>query len=306
MASKVKSYFLAPSFDLSPGTIKLGSIIKSINSPHVDKTEPLPIENCLIESVKTKIYHENFVGGSSLFGGISAGFLKSIFGAGADAGVGIARNEERDIFCLNLETKYFEPTHEYLQQSLTNALKDGKMTAYVKSKGFGIRRRRLFMVTGVKIATGVRISTIRWRDTGVFARIEVDAALLAGIPVQTGPTIGFERKAFEKTEFSLDEKNPIVLSYQVTEIIRKKKGEAQSKPYKSGALMSGRFAQNNLADEFELQTEDLDTDGCTIDDFGIGDCLVPNIGEQTSITDQGDGHLGIHVVPYPNLEGIHS
>ncbi|KAF3136363.1 hypothetical protein TWF703_005472 [Orbilia oligospora] len=287
MASKVKSYFLAPSFDLSPGTIKLGSIIKSINAPHVDKTEPLPIDPCSIQTVETKIYHKNFVGGSSIFGGISVGFLKSIFGAGADARVGIARNEERDILCLSLETKYFEPAQEYLQQSLTNALKDSKMAAYVKSKGFGIRRRR-------------------WRDTGVFARIEVDAALLTGIPVQTGPAIGFGSKAFEKTEFSLDEENPIVLSYQVTEIIRKKKGDAQSKPYKSGALMSGRFAQNNLADEFELQTEDLDTDGCTIDDFGIGDCLVPNIGEQTPITDKEDGHFGIHVVPYPNLEGIHS
>ncbi|KAF3277921.1 hypothetical protein TWF970_004799 [Orbilia oligospora] len=274
MASKVKTYFLAPSFDLSPGTIKLGSIIKSINAPHVDKTEPLPIDPCLIQTVETKIYHENFVGGSSIFGGISAGFFKSIFGAGADARVGIARNEERDILCLSLETKHFEPTQEYLQDSLTNALKDGKMAA--------------------------------WRDTGVFARIEVDAALLTGIPLQTGPAIGFGSKAFEKTEFSLDEKNPIVLSYQVTEIIRKKKGDAQLKLYTSGALMSGRFAQNNLTDEFELQTEDLDTDGCTIDDFGIGDCLVPNIGEQTPITDQEDGHLGIHVVPYPNLEGIHS
>ncbi|KAK6506521.1 hypothetical protein TWF506_011427 [Arthrobotrys conoides] len=264
MANKTKSYFLAPTFDWAPDVVKLGSIIKLKDEPHVNKIEPLNLDSETILTDIKSFYSHHFIGGSGFGGGIFAAFLKYIFGLGTDAGMAQSRNEEMEIVCKKLETTYFEPTQQYLRDSLANALKDGTMAAYMKSRGFG-DRRKLFMVTGIKVAEGIRVSTSHTKSVGFLARVNVDTTFFTAAPFEFGPGIGIERRESQEVIFKSD--GPIILAYRLAEIVRKKKKDPKLKAANRGALMSGRFARDDPAEDFELETQDFDGDGFL--EFGI-------------------------------------
>ncbi|RVD84856.1 uncharacterized protein DFL_003193 [Arthrobotrys flagrans] len=243
--------------------IKLGGLIESIEKPNVYRTKTLPPDEKSIRKGNSKPYKEFLAGTFGFGGGIFTEFLKVISGISAIAELVGSSAETMEIECRKLETKCFEPTPEYLRQALSNALKDGVTARYLRSRYFGTEKK-LFMITGIKTAEGVTISTTSKRNNGFLNQVGIDTTM-AGIPVGFGAKIEIVRGDLRMTTIKTE--GPIILAYRVAEIIKKFRGDAKTKDYKRGALMGGRFARPDQVDEFELDTQGFDNDDFV--DFGI-------------------------------------
>ncbi|KAK6524400.1 hypothetical protein TWF281_011308 [Arthrobotrys megalospora] len=250
MANRTKSYFLAPVFDWAPDTLKLGSIVKAKEAPHKYRTEPLTPE--CHRTVNS--YNDSITDNAGLGGGIFGEFLKYIFGVGGSAAALASKTEKLEVVCEKLETKYFEPSPEYLRHALTEALKDGVTSDYMISRLFG-SRRKMFMITGIKTVEGVKISTVVKKDVELQAGLGLDGTLAAA-PLSLGPQFEVRKEGVRKTTITAT--GPLIIAYRVTEIVRKIRGNVALKDVSHGALFSGRFDAENPAEDFELRLQDFD------------------------------------------------
>ncbi|KAK6331598.1 hypothetical protein TWF718_002147 [Orbilia javanica] len=265
MANRVKSYFLVPAYDFAPDAIKLGGVVRSVLKPTDYSTEVLPLDSQLIEKSAPVFYCDTLTQTFGYGGGVFAEFLKYVFGIGAGTGVGTTGAETMEIVCEKLETHCFNPTKDYMRDTINRVLGDGVLERSLRSRFFG-SREKLFMITGIKIAEGVKISTSQMKGLDFRAQVGADATLM-GVP-GAGGGVGLELVWKDARVAELKTKGQIVIAYRVTKIVRKPRGDVKGKTIKRGALMGGEFAEYDIADGFELEnSQDLDNDGFA--DFGI-------------------------------------
>jgi hypothetical protein len=155
-----------------------------------------------------------------------------------------ARDKQNIYHCDFLETTEFSPTTEFVAECVRASL---PMQTYLENAFVG--RKRVYMVTGPKIATGFSQSSVRETQYGHSLKIGVDATPL-GAPVQAGPevdlTVGERRPvAYGKTV------NKIVFAYRVIRVKMKWDGETKYR-CKSG----GKYGVSDEDDSNEDDEED--------------------------------------------------
>ena len=176
--------------------------------------------------------------------GLNATVAQGIAGS-ADIVYAFTKDKNNTYACELLETLEFEPTKPFISDCITASQ---PVQAFFENSLPG--RKRVYMITGLKIATGFRTSTTKETQHGPMLKVGVDATAL-GIPVEIGPEIELE-STNARTVKQGRSLNKIVFAYRVVRIKRKRDGEAKYK-YKSG----GKYAVDEDEDD---DSEDEDDD----------------------------------------------
>ncbi|ROW15184.1 hypothetical protein VPNG_03033 [Cytospora leucostoma] len=234
-------YFQAPSFDIDPDSEiapKLGSIFPNLHmltaplnqDDYVSVPEHVKNRSVLThfaETVDQSLQAEASVGTNVLQG--STGSIDVIYA--------FARNKKNIYSCSQLETLEFAPTQEFVNECITAS---PGVQAFIENSIVG--RKRVYMITGLKIATGFTMSSTKATQHSPQLRFAANA-MLTGVPLDTGLGLQFDA-ANSRTVESGQTVNRIVFAYRVIRIKLSWDGLARYK-YRSG----GRFAVDDGSDE---------------------------------------------------------
>ncbi|KAF4631189.1 hypothetical protein G7Y89_g6947 [Cudoniella acicularis] len=268
-----KCYFLAPTLHFPPnGPIALGNIIASPSYPDspINTSPPPPIPTSMglyniIES-NWKTLRERQ---QSCSGGIWTTFLHIlIFGGDIDISKSGSLTEEYHF--RKLVTRYFQPTIEYIK---TSVYQQDVQDFIVGHKGKG----QIYMITGVKIASGATVAITEAKKRGLHFQLGVDATP-AGVPIAMGPKL--ERGGDEVQRTSSEIEEDFVFAYRLTQIkIRKKGGLVYQQYDKEGELFGvgndegdKEEGEGDFRDQFEIE-ELVEHDVCA-EEFGMKSVTV--------------------------------
>ncbi|KXX82244.1 hypothetical protein MMYC01_200420 [Madurella mycetomatis] len=256
------TYFLAPNWTFRPdGPIALGNIIANPLKPHIvlttpDPTRPLPATTTVSES-DWKLVDES---GRALSLSLWANFLESIqlkFGA-------LHGKKLRTEYSIDkLETTYFRDgvTSELVMERV----KDPVIKELMKPES--ILSKPVFMITGIKIARGFRLSSEN--DSKHGGRL--GAGVPAAVPVSVGGEGTFDVDKAQNYSFNSD---AVVFAYQLLKIAPKgwagRRGVHGTEYQSAGAFLGdegGDDGDVELEVEFSyFQTADLNDLGLNPDE----------------------------------------
>ena len=149
-----KFYFLAPTTDVPDnGPIFLGGIITHAREADAPQNStPMPIDPASMPIYAVEDHNQSFTfeNGRSYTSGIWASFLAMILGLGGDLEGNKTKQDSETWTVQTLKTIYFNPTPEYIKQSLENSA----VKKYIQEDAGWLRSTRLYMITGMKLAYG--------------------------------------------------------------------------------------------------------------------------------------------------------
>lgn len=239
-------YFQAPNFDINPDSQtapRLGSIFSSLTQlkAPLNQDDHLKIPENLLNNNKV----DNF-------NSIKAHNLKADIGVSATAGQGVtgsadlfyafARDKQNVYHCETLETVEFEPDKAFVSDSITASQ---RVQTFISNSLFG--RKRVYMITGLKIATGFSMSSSKATQHSPSLKVALGFGAL-GVPAEAGPELGLSVGSARTVEQG-QAFNKIVFAYRVIRIKDRWDGEPRFK-YESG----GKYAA-------EEDSDDSDEDG---------------------------------------------
>ena len=237
MAARLLQYQKAPTYDLPPDAVPLGSVIKNPQYPDaiLNKGQIVPIEPSPTPVIQPnyKDTVENVRKGKI---GIWARLVQSV-GAGAELGASGSNDISHEYFFEKLETVSFFPDPVYLN----DALQKSRIKIYLEAS----EHAPVYMVTGVKVVRGANttVKTAMARSRAAQANLGVSATVF-GTPVTIGPeavgstskkqivSFGGPANGGDLTDF--------VIGYRLTVINFAKKDSgwaAASEPFLQGAMM---------------------------------------------------------------------
>ncbi|KAH7395121.1 hypothetical protein DE146DRAFT_72878 [Phaeosphaeria sp. MPI-PUGE-AT-0046c] len=227
-------YFRAPTFDLNPDSDiapKLGSIL-----PHLDRlttslnqSNEYHISDNLKNASAHNDYQEHESKGIAASVGLDTSALQGLAGT-ATAFYTFAKDTEHTYSCEKLETLEFEPDNEYINNAIVAS---PRVQRFLERAFPG--RKRVYMITGLKIATGFRRSSAMETSHGPGLAVGADAVAV-GVPVGAGVETGVERNG-ARTIAHGETANKIVFAYRVVKIKARRDGLASFK-HKSGGKYS--------------------------------------------------------------------
>lgn len=238
-------YFQAPSFSINPESEtapKLGSIFPNLDrlTGPLNQFENLYIPSSLTNESAAPDFKENV--DKSFLGSVGANvnLAQGILGS-AEAVYAFARDKSNIYHCEDLETTEFEPTQEFINDSITAS---PRVQSFLDNAMVG--RKRVFMITGLKIATAFSASKSKATRHGPTLKVGVDAAAFGvPVPAEVEPEVQMEFGS-KRTVAHGRTKNKIVFAYRVVRIRRKRDGQAAWK-YKSG----GKYSKDDEEDSEE-------------------------------------------------------
>jgi hypothetical protein len=230
-----KLYYLqAPSLAINPDSDvapRLGSIFYSLERliAPLNQSERLAVPNELKnQSAMTKFcdVSRNGVTGSI---GLNTSLFQGLAGSG-EVLYGFAKHKISAHSCDLLETKEFEPDSQFIRDSIKASQRVQNAFEHALPG-----RKRVYMVTGIKIATGLRTTTSKKSQHGPVLSIGFDATAL-GIPAAAGPQVEFATAA-QRTTSHEPSMNRVVFAYRVIRIRQRGDGEVKW-AYKAGGKYS--------------------------------------------------------------------
>ncbi|KAF8867426.1 hypothetical protein BDZ45DRAFT_667371 [Acephala macrosclerotiorum] len=236
-------YFQAPNFDINPEADtapKLGSIFSSLDrlTGPLNQFDYVSVPTNLMNQSASADFNEtvdkSFKGSTDL----NANFAQGIIGS-ADLVYAFTRDKKNVYHCELLETVEFEPSKEFVSDCI---LASQRVQNFLENSLVG--RKRVYMITGLKIATGFSKSTSKETQHNPKLKIAVNTTTM-GVPVEAGPELGLAI-ANARTVSHGRSTNKIVFAYRVIRIKQKRDGEAKYN-YKSG----GKYATSDDSDEEE-------------------------------------------------------
>ncbi|KAH7073194.1 hypothetical protein FB567DRAFT_537240 [Paraphoma chrysanthemicola] len=246
-------YFQSPRFDINPDEAiapKLGSMFRNLDR----LTDPLNKfnESFIPESLQNRSTNDDFKektqSGIVTSLGLNVNALQGLAGT-VDAVYTIARDKQNIYSCEKLETIEFEPDDEYIHSAISASQRVQECLDRAMPG-----RKRVFMVTGLKIATGFRSSTSKETTHGPSLAVGLDGAAL-GVPAEAGPEIALESSKARVVSHGRTQ-NRIVFAYRVVKIKKKWDGEADWK-HKSGGKYSLDDKQGEQWEMEYLKEEDI-------------------------------------------------
>lgn len=210
MVSRVKTWFLAPSWDLGPDSVELGSIIKYPMGPIKKEYALYRPSNADIDST---IYitppKENFSftieQSKKRKAGMLALFLEAILlRAGAENDEQVVENYHAE----QLTSKWFVPSQSF-EQKATEAV---NVRNFLERTGF---KEPVYMITGIRIAKGTTVTTkaIRGRSVAGWGSLDFSPAS-APAKVEGGA----QDKASEKMVATFTQQAEMVFAYQLRKL----------------------------------------------------------------------------------------
>lgn len=217
-------YFQAPNLDINPESEtapKLGSIFATLETlmAPLNQYEYVSPPASLMNASSSAGFEETASSSLGASVGLKATTAYGIGGSG-DPIYALARDRKNVYSCELLETAEFAPTPEFV----TECIRASQRVQNFLENAF-VGRKRVYMVTGLKIATG--FSTSSTRETQHSPKLKIGV-----VPVQGGPEIDMTA-AGKRTVVHGRTVNKIVFAYRVIRIKMKWDGQAQYK-YKSG------------------------------------------------------------------------
>lgn len=227
-----KTYFALLNLDYPPDhSIQLGQIITSPSEPWKRLSEPLPISEKDIQCTRKTDWGTELHRERERRAGIWASFVGMILGIGGDAVVTWS-HEKSEIFQFDeLETTFFEPDLEYVQQSVLGSGREN-VAEWIKQN----HRRSVYMVTGLKVARGAKHLRAEAKGVDFDLKPGVDATPFSGVPISAGPMVGGGRKKGESLWFSGSD--DFVFAYRLRRIIIKRQAVSKSKEFFKGATVA--------------------------------------------------------------------
>ncbi|KAJ0313282.1 hypothetical protein COL516b_000214 [Colletotrichum fioriniae] len=250
-----KYYFHAPNFDSNPesdSAPQLGSILANFNDfdPILNKNNVQYIP----ESSQNMSACHNFTDtdnrATEAGVGLSATAAEGLLGA-ADVIYSFLSNKKVVYECETLTTTEFSPDTDFIHDSIMASL---NVQEFIDSSVFG--NKKVYMVTGLKIATGFSSSTKTGTQHRPCLKISGSGAAL-GVPVEGGPSINFAISRDRITGIGKTA-NKIIFAYKVVCIKMKSDGEIDYS-YKRGGKYSvdGRNDEDQAAPA-EWEVDDVD------------------------------------------------
>ncbi|KAH7081330.1 hypothetical protein BKA63DRAFT_206574 [Paraphoma chrysanthemicola] len=236
-------YFQAPNFsinaecDIAP---RLGSIFYSLErlTDPLNQHDYLYIPGTSINTSKIEELRETNGTGYMAAVGLNANIANGI-GGSADVVYALATEKKTKYCCESLETVEFEPSQQFITESI---IASQRVQTTMNKALFG--RKRVYMITGLKIATGFSSSTSESSQHDTVMRVGVDATSF-GVPVAAGPEIELATGRIRSIIHGRT-MNKIIFAYRVVRIKQGRNGDASWK-YKSGGKYG--FGQDEDGEE---------------------------------------------------------
>lgn len=277
-----KCYFLAPTRNNPPeGPIRLGNILASPKSPEDPiNTKPFEIEPASVYTHNEYDWSLVRDKDSGFEFGIWASFLQLIFGIGGAVAASWTSSHSADWKCKKLCTVEFTPTQAFVSEIVQNQdVRDYLIDSFHK---------KIYMITGLKIASGASAVVKATKERGLNLHIGFDGTSL-GIPLSAGPYSNIARKTEEQESFG--NADDFVFAFRLRQIKVKAKGKVQHKAFTDGAFfdIDSALQQGLNKEDVEIVVEELVPDDASgaefrmkdnkaFDETGGGDCLYVNVG----------------------------
>ncbi|KAI3527047.1 hypothetical protein CSPX01_17288 [Colletotrichum filicis] len=181
-------YFRAPNFDINAdGDIapRLGSIFSCLDhliSP-LNQFDRLPIPESLLNESHNTDFHETDDKSFRAEASLNANAFQAITGS-ADVVYTFARDKNAVYHCEELQTLEFEPDRDFVAGSIAASL---QVQTFLDDCPFGFKK--IYMVTGLKIASGFSKSCTKDTEHGPSLKVGVSATAF-GMPMEAGPGLG--------------------------------------------------------------------------------------------------------------------
>lgn len=237
-------YFQAPNFDINPDSEtapKLGSIFSTLDTltAPLNQNDHVSVpENLKNQSASTD-FNETVKQNVEVKAELRANLAQGIAGF-ADLIYTFGRDKQNIYSCELLETLEFAPTQEFVAECITASQ---RVQIFLENSIVG--RKRVYMITGLKIATGFAKSSTMEAQHNPKLKVKVADATLAGVLGEAGPELDLRLANARAVAYGRTT-NKIVFAYQVIRIKPRWDGVARYK-YKRG----GKYAVGENGDESE-------------------------------------------------------
>ena len=231
MANTRKSYFLAPSWEISPDEVQLGSVVENFTRPQ----RPLSAAT-LLDQIDTAVSDSPGEQSSGTAksshqwqAGLFAKFVQFIT-IGGDMSYTSSSTHEVEYTCDAIKTRRFTPSLAYIGK----AAADKNVKDHLKIGGVGTK---VFMITGIKTATNITITTTEEVKSEATAHIGVD---IPAIQLPIGPK--GSRKHDQLSKHTRTIAGPILFAFQVEKMRLNRKHKVVSSEYVEGAMLGQKTA----------------------------------------------------------------
>ena len=260
MSNEIKKYFLAPSWDYTPGDgrIAIGNLITdptdavppmvSAKSGDIDATKVLKSHKTGVEWTRQRQKEKRF--------GIWTRFL-ALLGIGVNAGV--SRDSSKDTV-----SKFEKMVTEELildgseESYVREAIKATNVKRYLERNRF---KKPLYMIVGVKWVTGAAAKSATARDKSDKLSVSLDATG-EGIPLSIGPEASISRASGNALSF--EGSSDAVIAFRVRRVRIRKEGDIDMREYSDGALLGVDSASVDEEEEkFVIEIDKVDTGDAT-------------------------------------------
>ncbi|KAM5446078.1 hypothetical protein MaudCBS49596_006888 [Microsporum audouinii] len=234
------TYFLCPLADPVPaapeGPLALGSVLKSPNVPLSPLNRDAALTPPKVVSTVETDWQKS---------------VSDILGAGADVSVDHSRANHSNFAFDKLTTLSFEPTLEYIKEALQAA----GVRQYRDSRGLA-RCKSLYIVTGLKLASGAAIRYVSQHGPGIAAQVGVDGSA-AGVPISVGPTGHWARERTQETSFYRGDE--FIFAYRLHKISFFLRPDPATNLYIKGAFLDAEQSGiSETQDVVQPMLEDID------------------------------------------------
>ncbi|KAH8698201.1 hypothetical protein GQ44DRAFT_832237 [Phaeosphaeriaceae sp. PMI808] len=247
---------------------KLGSIFSTLSrlTGPLNQQDTLPIPSTLINKSTSANFHDTASKSFSGSLGLNANILQGLAGSGEIA-YGFSREQSKTYTCDELETIEFEPNKEFVEESINASQDVQKFLEYDV-----LRRNRVYMVTGLKIATGFNTFSSKETLHGPVLKVGVDATAF-GVPGEVGPQIELETGGARTTELG-KAMNRVVFAHRVVRIRRRRNLQA-----KYTDISGGKYS---VDDDEEEEDESYDVESLNKEDWleEVPDSVWAELGDE--------------------------
>lgn len=227
-----KYYHRTPGLDsdpLSPATLKLGNIfssLRTLTSP-LNKDDYVSVPSHLITDPKSLLnFSDTKNARIEVSGGVFAEVAQGLLGGG-ELIYTFARDKGHSYCCKSLETVEFEPDERFVDDCIKASQ---RVQQFIADSFLG--NKKVYMITGLKIATGLSARKTANQEHGPELRVGLDGSLI-GAPVQAGPQLGV--MASQRREIAYGPLlSEVVFAYRAIKISPKRSGNLDIKDISGG------------------------------------------------------------------------
>jgi hypothetical protein len=154
-----------------------------------------------------------------------------VVGVGVEVAHNFYRASNAEYRIDTLQTRYIDPSDLEVEHHIHRALRDYRVWRYLAKTSF---RKPVFIITGVKVATGARSRTFESHGNGQSVNVGIDGTPW-GAPVEFGPNVVHQTMSTDNV--SWNDREPYVFAYRLHKIlVSASTSEISMELYDKGAL----------------------------------------------------------------------